>query len=98
MRRAIEVPLEVMRRAAEAMEIIAAMAAEGLQSSVSDAGVGALMARAAVRGAHLNVRTNLAGFADEAYADEVLGEAARLVAESERREAEILEIAARRIG
>jgi len=97
MRRAIEVPLEVMRRSLETMEIAAAMTREGLESSVSDAGVGALAARAAVRGAHLNVRINSAQLDDEPFVSEVMSEAARLAAEAERREAEVLEIVAGRI-
>jgi glutamate formiminotransferase/formiminotetrahydrofolate cyclodeaminase len=62
-RRAIEVPLQVMEASLEALEVIRAMAEQGLPSSASDAGVGALMAAAAVRGAHLNVRINAATLA-----------------------------------
>src|SRR3990172_5973204 len=54
-RRAIEVPLAVMEASFEAMTVIGAMATEGLATSVSDVGVGALLALAAVRGARLNV-------------------------------------------
>jgi len=63
-RRAIEVPLSVMESAVEAMTVCEAMASAGLEQSVSDAGVGAVLGRAAVRGAHLNVRINAAGLED----------------------------------
>jgi glutamate formiminotransferase/formiminotetrahydrofolate cyclodeaminase len=56
--RAIEVPLQVMKASNDALETIREMAEIGQESSASDAGVGALCARAAVRGAHLNVVTN----------------------------------------
>ncbi len=59
--RAIEVPLAVMEMAVASFEVLSAMAGEGLASSVSDAGVGAILATAATRGAALNVRINAAG-------------------------------------
>jgi glutamate formiminotransferase/formiminotetrahydrofolate cyclodeaminase len=74
-RGAIEVPLQVMEAAVDALEVVAAMAEQGLPSSVSDAGVGALCAGAAVRGAGFNVRINLKGFDDRAFADTALARA-----------------------
>lgn len=64
-RGAIETPLRVMEAALKSMEIAAAMAKDGLPASASDAGVALLCARAAVRGAGLNVRINLKDLADE---------------------------------
>jgi len=64
-RGAIDVPMAVMEASMEAMEVVAAMVDQGLESSVSDAGVGALMIRAAVRGAHLNVQINAVDLTDE---------------------------------
>jgi glutamate formiminotransferase/formiminotetrahydrofolate cyclodeaminase len=52
---AIEVPLRVMEVAYASMEVIKAMAQIGNPNSVSDAGVGALCARASVMGAFLNL-------------------------------------------
>src|SRR5690606_15008721 len=63
-RGAIEVPWTVMRTAFDVFELVGAMAEHGNPASASDAGVGALCARAAVRGAWLNVRTNVAGLKD----------------------------------
>ena len=88
--RAIEAPLRVMEVALESMEVAAAMAADGLQASVSDAGVAALCARSAVIGAHLNVRINAVDLADQEARDGFLARGAALQAEAERREAEVL--------
>ena len=70
---AIEVPFRVMELAAGSMGLIRAMAETGNPNSVSDAGVGALCARAAVLGAFMNVRINAAGYADKEYISAVLG-------------------------
>ena len=53
-----------MQRALASMDVIRAMAEIGNPDSVSDAGVGALCARSAVMGAHLNVKINCAGLKD----------------------------------
>jgi glutamate formiminotransferase/formiminotetrahydrofolate cyclodeaminase len=77
-RRAIEVPFRVMQLSAEALPIAVAMAEKGNPNSVSDAGVGALCARAAVQGAYLNVRINVKGFADKTFAEKVVSEGAAI--------------------
>lgn len=64
-RHAIEVPLQVMEVALASMEVAANMAEHGLSASLSDAAVGALCARTAVRGAGLNVRINAADLSDK---------------------------------
>ena len=48
---ATEIPFEVMQTAYNSMEVMQAMLKEGMQSSLSDAGVGILCARTAVVGA-----------------------------------------------
>lgn len=89
--RAAEVPLEVMRVALRSMEVIAKMAEIGNAASVSDAGVGALCARTAVLGAHLNVKINCASLQDRAAAKPLLDEAAEIEAKAVERERAILE-------
>jgi glutamate formiminotransferase/formiminotetrahydrofolate cyclodeaminase len=89
---AIEIPLKVMQLSYDSMDIIKAMAENGNPNSVSDAGVGALCARAAVLGAGLNVRINAAGFEDRIYIDDVLKKAADLEKKAVEAEAEILKI------
>ena len=64
-RGAIEVPLRVMETALASMEVIEAMAKDGMKQSASDAGVAALCARSAVLGAGLNVQINLPSIEDE---------------------------------
>jgi glutamate formiminotransferase/formiminotetrahydrofolate cyclodeaminase len=81
-RQAIEVPLQVMRLSLTSMEVIEAMALNGNPNSVSDAGVGALCARAAVLGAFMNVRINAAGCTDASYVQLVLEEGARIEKEA----------------
>jgi len=77
-RKAIEVPFRVMQLSCEALPLAVAMAEKGNPNSVSDAGVGALCARAAVQGAYLNVRINVKGFADKAFAEKVVREGAEI--------------------
>lgn len=89
---AMLVPLKVMQLAYSSMEVMLAMAQGGNPNSASDAGVGALCARAAVRGAWLNVKINAPGLEDKAKAEEVLAEAAEIAAKAQILEEEILEI------
>ena len=89
---ASQVPLKTARAAAEAFPLLRAMASDGNPASVTDAGVGALAARAAVRGAALNVRINAAGLADRAAADELIASARALEAEAAAAEEEILRV------
>ncbi len=66
------------------------MAEIGLPSSASDAGVGALCARAAVNGAQLNVRINAKDLADTTYVEDVVQRAAEMAARAEALERETL--------
>ena len=89
-RGAILVPLRVMEVALESLEVIQAMAERGLPSSISDAGVGALCARAAVIGAGLNVRITAKDLADGRARAEYVSRAAALMEEARAREAAVL--------
>jgi glutamate formiminotransferase/formiminotetrahydrofolate cyclodeaminase len=95
---AIEVPLKVMEVAAGSLPLIKAMAETGNPNSVSDAGVGALCARAAVLGAFMNVRINAAGYEDKAYVTAILEKGNRIRQETLRAESEILTIVDGKIG
>ena len=95
---ATRVPLKTMQTAMEAMPVALAMARIGNPASASDAGVGAIAALAAVRGAHLNVRINAAGLKDRALAAELTEEAARIEAEAVAAEAEVLAEVNKNIG
>ncbi len=95
---ASRVPMKTMQTAMEAMPVALAMARIGNPASASDAGVGAIAALAAVRGAHLNVRINAAGLKDRALAAELTDEAARIEAEAVAAEAEVLAEVNKNIG
>lgn len=94
---AIQVPLEVMQAACDSMEVIEAMAEIGNPNSVSDAGVGALAARSAVLGAHLNVKINAGGLKDDAYRASALATSSELDAKAREAEARIIAIVERRM-
>ena len=95
---ATQVPLQTMQAAFGAFELCQAMAAQGNPNSVSDAGVGALAARAAVLGAGLNVKINAASLKDRETADKMIAEAEQLIAEAQKKEAEIIGIVERKIN
>ncbi len=89
---AAQVPLHTMKASFAAFEICRAMAETGNPNSVSDAGVGALAARAAVLGAGLNVKINAASLKDRATSDALVAEAERLMAKADEEETSILKI------
>ena len=89
---ATEVPLKTMKASFRAFEVASEMAEKGNPNSVSDAGVGALAARAAVQGAFLNVKINAAGLKDRAKAEALVAEAAEIAVAADAEEKRILEI------
>lgn len=95
---ATQVPLRTMQTALEAMPLALEMARKGNPASASDAGVGAIAALAAVKGAQLNVRINAAGLKDRAMADSMTAEAEKIAKEAAEKEAEILSEVNKNIG
>ncbi len=89
--KAIQVPFEVMRQSFLVFDLAEEMVATGNPNSVTDAGVGALCARAAVRGAYLNVQINAGSYNDKEAIAALLAEAADLVARADTRETAILQ-------
>lgn len=89
---ATQVPLRTMKESFKAFEICKQMALEGNPNSVSDVGVGALAARAAVLGAGLNVKINAGSLKDRATAEALIAEANDLIAKANAAEAEISQI------
>ncbi len=87
---ATQVPLRTMQTAMRAFPVLKAMAQKGNPASASDAGVGALAARAAVRGADMNVRINAAGLKNRDRAETLIAQAAELVRQAETAENEVL--------
>jgi len=94
---AAQVPLQTMKASMQVFDICRAMAKEGNPNSVSDAGVGALAARAAVLGAALNVKINAGSLTDRAVAEPLIVEADALVAQANNAEQEILRIVERKL-
>ncbi len=77
--KAAEVPLETTRWCAEVAELASIAAEKGNTNAASDAGVAALLAEAAARGAAYNVRINVVGMPDKAAGAPLAAEAQRLV-------------------
>ena len=80
-KKAIDVPLGVLRRVHQAMPLVEQAARQGNQNSLSDAGVAASCSRAAAEGAWYNVNINLSGIKDPAYVQETGAEAQKLLDE-----------------
>ncbi|OQX92278.1 MAG: hypothetical protein B6D58_03540, partial [candidate division Zixibacteria bacterium 4484_95] len=68
---AASVPVEVMEKTIEVMELLPDVAEKGNVNSVSDAGVANLVAKSALEGAALNVRINLGGIKDKNFVDDL---------------------------
>ncbi|MBS1761653.1 MAG: glutamate formimidoyltransferase [Bacteroidetes bacterium] len=95
---AIEVPFKVMQLSTQAMPLLKTIAESGNPNSVSDAGVGALCAKAAVFGAFLNVRINSGDLKDHPKVIKILKEGEELCSSAELLEKEILVIVNNKIG
>jgi len=61
------VPLKVAEKSLEVLSLVKVVAEKGNVNSITDAGVGALMAKAALEGAIFNVRINITGLEDAAF-------------------------------
>ena len=83
---AIEVPFSVMQASLDSFEVIKAMADFGNPNSVTDAGVGALCARAAVHGAYMNVQINTMDLEDKAFVKDILAKGKAMTEEADKLE------------
>ena len=89
---AIETPFRVMKVSFESMQVMKAMAEIGNPNSVTDAGVGALCARTAIRGAFLNVKINCSDCEDKKFVNSILEKGQDLIDKALKLENEIMEI------
>lgn len=89
---AIEVPFRVVKTAYASLDVIKKMVEIGNPNSITDAGVGALCARTAIRGALLNVRINAASLDDKKWADQIIAEGLQIQDQAETLEREIIEM------
>ncbi len=80
---AMEVPLETAGKALELLRHLGTIAQYGHKSSISDAGVAALCAHAALQASVMNVRINLTGIDDQAIREEAEKKAAAYIREGE---------------
>jgi formiminotetrahydrofolate cyclodeaminase len=78
LKRATEVPLRTARAAAAVLPLCPLLAERGNQAAVSDIGVAAVLANAAVRSALFNVDINLRTLEDPIYTRQVRAEVDRL--------------------
>ena len=77
--KAAEVPLETARAAVEVAQLAALVAEKGNTNAVTDAGVAALLAAAAAKGAAYNVRVNVQALEDKSKGQSLAREAEQLV-------------------
>lgn len=95
---AIEIPFKVMELSLESLDVIKAMVEIGNPNSVTDAGVGALCARAAVIGAFMNVKINAASYDDKIFVREILAKGKEIERKTIEIETEILKMVDEKIG
>lgn len=89
-RLALEIPLEVAEKAYKLYDHISIAAEYGNKNALSDTGVAALLAQAAVEGALLNVRINILGLKDEDKKRALTEKCDDLLKQNQRRKDEII--------
>ncbi|MCK8816545.1 cyclodeaminase/cyclohydrolase family protein [Natroniella sulfidigena] len=97
-KKATEVPFAMAKKSIGILEQALFAAKNGNTHAVSDAGVGAIEAWAALEAAELNVNINLAAMNDEDYVAEKRAEMKELKEEAKELKAEVLEITNQKIG
>ncbi|MBR5984229.1 MAG: glutamate formimidoyltransferase [Bacteroidales bacterium] len=95
---AIEIPFKTMSLSCDSMQVMLEMAKNGLEASISDAGVGALAARSAVQGAFLNVKINCKSYNDKGFVADILKKGEEIEKRAIAIEKEVMEIANQKIN
>ena len=80
LKEACSVPMEIMEKCCEAIDIIVEFAAKGSALAISDAGVGVIFCKAALQGASLNVFINTKSMKNREYAEELNAKAEAMLA------------------
>ena len=88
---AIEIPFQAMETIYESLELIETMVEIGNPNSITDAGVGALCARAGIHGAFMNVKINSADLKDKTFVDEIQSKAQKIANEADATEQRIMQ-------
>ena len=78
---ACAVPLEIMHKCCDAIDICEEFAEKGSRLAISDAGVGVIFCKSALQGASLNVFINTKAMADKEYAAKINDEADEMLKE-----------------
>lgn len=94
---ASEVPLLIMEKCCEAIEVIEGFAKYGSVIALSDAGVAAACAKAALTGAALNIYINAKSMKDRKYADDINAKADSMIREYGNRADKVYEDVSERI-
>lgn len=89
---ATEIPLEVARKAYDIYEIIEIAVDHGNKNAISDAGVAALLAQAAIEGAIMNVKINLGSIKDEEFTTSIREEIHIISEDGKKKQEEILKV------
>jgi glutamate formiminotransferase/formiminotetrahydrofolate cyclodeaminase len=79
---ACEVPYAVMQTSYDSLALLALMIEKGNQNSITDAAVGVLCVKTAVRGAYFNVLVNAKELKDQVYAADIIEKAKTLLAKN----------------
>lgn len=86
------VPLETAMTCAEVLDVALVVAQKGNVNSITDAAVSAIMAKAGVEGAILNIRINLGSIKDEKFVKEMSTDLENLLKCTSKKTEEILKI------
>jgi glutamate formiminotransferase/formiminotetrahydrofolate cyclodeaminase len=89
-KQATDVPYQSALACLAALRLCKTAAEQGMSASVTDAAVGAMLARSGVMGAVLNVRINLTSITDEAWVSDRRGKLDALVSEARALEESVL--------
>ncbi|MDR1796652.1 MAG: cyclodeaminase/cyclohydrolase family protein [Clostridiales Family XIII bacterium] len=92
LRAASDVPVAIMEASCEAIDLARLYAEKGSRLALSDAGVSALFAKAALAGAGLNVFINTKLMQDRAYAEALNEKTERMLAEYERKADDVYDL------
>ena len=91
LKEACSVPMKIMEKCCEAIDVIEIFAKKGSVIAISDAGVGAAFLKVALEGASLNVFINTKSMADREYAEALNAKADQMLDVYTKKAAEIFE-------
>ena len=89
LKEACAVPMEIMEKCCEAIDVIEEFAAKGSALAISDAGVGVVFCKAALLGASLNVFINTKSMEDKEYAASLNEKADKMITDYSKKADEI---------